>query len=114
MSNKIPRTIEAQSFENLKEVVTAHRAHDGFGSFELFDPVTVDFKDAEPVTFPSGSYASHYGKGALYLTHLTNSYDSVLVRTDGTAEVSHHDLTDPSRFNTWMNTLWNLELPPKN
>ncbi len=113
MSNKIPHTIAPQSFENLKDVVSTHRDHDGFGSFELFDPLTVDFQDDEPVTFPSGSRASHYGKGALFLTCLSSSYDTVLVRNDGTADVTRHDLTDPAKFNTWMNSLWDLELPPK-
>lgn len=106
-------SVQTDSLRNLHQMISTLRDHDGFGSFELFDSVDVALDNNEIVTFPSGSRASYYGKHAVILTCLTSSYDSLLVKTDGSAEVSHHDLTDPSHFNTWMNSMWELERPPK-
>lgn len=115
MSENMPPRLTQVSLRDMEEVVMLGRTNEEFGSFEIFDPVTVSFEDesTHDVLFPRGSRIAHYGRGAVYLACLTSSYDLVRVKHDGTAEVQHHDLTEKVRFNTWMNSLWNLPYRPR-
>ena len=113
--DKLLDHIEATSYQNIHDLVATQRdPQRDFSSFELFDPLMVQFEKHEPVQFFSGSRIAYYGRGAIYLACLNSPTHSIQVRLDGDVTIAERDLADPAVFNTWMNTLWSLTFHPDN
>jgi len=102
--------IRCDSYDNVEGLVQAHRNADrDFDSFELFYPLTLEFNNHDPILFLPGDRVAHYGRHAIFLACLNSSTHSVKIAKNREVAITTRDLTEPSVFNTWIQTALQLE-----
>ncbi len=84
-----------------------------FYSFELFEPVQVDFENGKFVVFLPSDMVTYFSKRALFLATFNSSTHSISIKRDHSAEITERDLTNPDVFNTWIQRIWSLERPDR-